>query len=339
MTLLKASNREQPRLLPAMALQVMNCMFPNSPSRAKHPLIAMEQGTPQTDLVAPLRSPRSLPLIVGLGLRRMRKTPRRTAAGLEEPGTDWREPSQLDRLVEMNPEAAEAARKLVGQEALLEAERQRIKAEGEALLQQARAKLADVERREIEASPAAEVPPEWKQQRAYQYDAWIQQQFPEYGNDAAMRETARIDPERWAQLLYTRSQAERQLQADTFIASEQFKAQAQAQRQQFSELARWDDTQFAKNHPEFENPKVAERVREGIFQMYEQKYNVSREQLKVLWKSNPQVRSYAGQEAMLADWRQWEAQKQMKQGRARPTLPPVQRPAPPARGTTPQPPH
>ena len=124
----------------------------------------------------------------------------------------------------------------------------------------------------------------------------------------------------------TPAAGERQLQADTFIASEQFKAQAQAQRQQFSELAKWDDTQFAKNHPEIENPKVAERVREGIFQMYEEKYNVSREQLKALYKSDPHVRSYAGQEAMLADWRQWEAQKQMKQGRARPTLPPVQRP-------------
>ena len=250
----------------------------------------------------------------------------RRAAGLEEPGTDWREPSQLDRLVEMNPEAAEAARKLVGQEALLEAERQRIKAEGEALLQQARAKLADVERREAEASPAAEVPPEWKQQRAYQYDAWIQQQFPEYGNDAAMRETARTDPERWAQLLYTRQQAERQLQADTFVASEQFKAQAQAQREQFAELAKWDDTQFAKNHPEMENPRVAERVREGIFQMYEEKYNVPRERLKALYKSDPHIRSFAGQEAMLNDWRAWEAQKQMKAGRARPPLPPVQRP-------------
>jgi hypothetical protein len=42
--------------------------------------------------------------------------------------------------------------------------------------------------------------------------------------------------------------------------------------------------------------------------MYEEQ-GVWRQQLKKLWDTNPQVRSVLGQEALVAQWRQYEARK------------------------------
>lgn len=97
-------------------------------------------------------------------------------------------------------------------------------------------------------------------------------------------------------------------------------------QQEFNRAAAVDDKLFNERHPELGDAKTRARVAEGVYEYAQAELGLDRQQLQHLYNTSEQLRSYQGQELLLAGWRQYEAKKALRAGRVRPTPPVVQRP-------------